>query len=228
LVADDVALNRALVAGYFEGTAHKLITATNGLEALEQAEKHRPNIILMDMRMPELDGHEATRRLKANPALKHIPVIAVTASSFREEEAKARKICDGFIRKPFNRAELIAELKRFLPCVAAEAGLGAALSSEPGDALKEAPAPAAVLARRPELLARLQDEAERVWPGLCKTMAMDKVEQFAFRLKGWAEEGQWSILTAYAENLDQQVQEFDVTRLPQTLNNFPAIVRSLS
>ena len=109
LVADDVALNRALLAGYFEGTAHKLITAANGLEAVEQAAKHRPDVILMDMRMPELDGYETTRRLKANAALKHIPVIAVTASSFREEEARARRICDGFIRKPFNRAELIAE-----------------------------------------------------------------------------------------------------------------------
>ena len=52
-MADDVALNRELVAGYFEGTALKLITATNGLEALAQAEKHRPDVILMDMRMPE-------------------------------------------------------------------------------------------------------------------------------------------------------------------------------
>jgi hypothetical protein len=129
---------------------------------------------------------------------------------------------------PADDAELVAELKRFLPCAALQAGSGATLSSEPAAALPETLVPAAVLARRPELLARLQDEAERVWPGLCKTMAMDKVEQFAFRLKVWAEEGQWSILTAYAENLDQQVQEFDVTRLPQTLNNFPAILRSLS
>src|SRR4029079_9918321 len=61
LAADDVALNRALLTGYFEGTGHELITATNGLEALEQAERHRPDVILMDMRMPELDGHEATK-----------------------------------------------------------------------------------------------------------------------------------------------------------------------
>ncbi len=228
LVADDVALNRALLTGYFEGTAHKVVLATNGLEALEQAEQHRPDVILMDMRMPELDGYQATKRLKASEELKHIPVIAVTASSFREEEARARKACDGFIRKPFNRVELIAELKRFLPCVAVEAVSGAALSSGPVAALPEALVSAAVLAKRPELLARLQDEAERVWPGLCKTMAMDKVEQFALRLKGWAEEGQWSALTAYAADLDQQVQEFDLTRLPQTLNNFPAMLRSLS
>jgi signal transduction histidine kinase/DNA-binding response OmpR family regulator len=228
LVADDVALNRALLTGYFEGTAHKLITATNGLEALEQAEKHRPDLVLMDMRMPELDGHEATKRLKANPALQHIPVIAVTASSFREEEARARKACDGFIRKPFNRGELIAELKRFLPRITPKEKLAIAPAPETSAALAAAPVSEAALARRPELLARLREEEERVWPALCKTKAMDKVEQFASRLKAWAEEGQWPSLGAYAEDLNRQVQEFDLTRLPQTLNNFPAILRSLS
>jgi signal transduction histidine kinase/ligand-binding sensor domain-containing protein/CheY-like chemotaxis protein len=227
LVADDVALNRALLAGYFEGTAHKLITATNGLEALEQAGKHRPDVILMDMRMPELDGHATTQRLKADPALKHIPVIAVTASSFREEEARARKICDGFIRKPFNRSELIAELKHFLPCITPQATLAAASAVQSAAAVAEAAVSADVLARRSALLDSLREEEERVWPHLCKTMAMDKVEQFASRLKTWAAEGQWPSLGAYAENLDQQVQEFDLTRLPQTLNNFPAILRGL-
>jgi CheY-like chemotaxis protein len=227
LVADDVALNRALLTGYFEGTAHKLITATNGLEALEQAERHRPDVILMDMRMPELDGHETTKRLKANAALKHIPVIAVTASSFREEEAKARKICDGFIRKPFNRAELIAELKRFLPCTKSEASPQMPLAPEPTPNVAAARVSAAVLARRPELLTRLREEEERVWPGLCTTLAMDKVEQFAVRLKTLAEEGHWPSLRAYAESLDQQVQEFDLDRLPNTLQNFPAIISSL-
>ena len=230
LVADDVALNRQLVAGYFEGTGHKLITAVNGLEAVAQAEKHRPDVILMDMRMPEVDGYEATKRLKANAALKHIPVIAVTASSFREEEARARKACDGFIRKPFNRAELIAELKRFLKR-AAEPEPGAATASSPAletVATVAAPISAAVLARRPELLARLREEEEKVWPGLCKTMAMDQVEQFASRLKAVAAEGHWPTLGAYADSLDQQVQEFDVDRLPQTLNRFPTILKSLS
>src|SRR5213596_3071499 len=90
-------------------------------------QRHRPDVILMDMRMPDLDGYEATAQLKANTALKYIPVIAVTASSFREEEARARKVCEGFVRKPFNRAELIAELKRFLkPALPREQGSVAA------------------------------------------------------------------------------------------------------
>ena len=176
-MADDVALNRALLTGYFEGTAHKLITATNGLEALEQAEKHRPDVILMDMRMPELDGHETTKRLKANAALKHIPVIAVTASSFREEEARARKICDGFIRKPFNRAELIAELKRFLKPQPRRQAQSRQPAPKTADARwPNAPGFGRGPGQAPELLAKLREEERTVWPAFARRKAMDEIE----------------------------------------------------
>jgi len=222
LVADDVALNRQLVAGYFEGTGHKLITATNGREAVEQAEKHRPDVILMDMRMPELDGYEATKRLKANPALKVIPVIAVTASSFREEEARARKACDGFIRKPFNRAELIAELKHFLkPAEAAATPIDAAKA-----ATRETPVSAEALAKRPGLLVKLQEEERTIWPGVCQRMEIGEVEEFALRLKSWGEEGAFEALQKYAAALMAQVEAFDVDRLPTTLRDFPSVCRA--
>ena len=77
------------------------------------------------------------------------------------------------------------------------------------------------------MLARLRDQEQRVWPGLCKRKSMDEIEQFARRLKDWADSGQWSALRAYAENLDRQVQEFDLDLLPGTLQSFPAIVSSL-
>ena len=228
LVADDVALNRALLTGYFEATGHKVVLATNGLEALEQAEKHRPDVILMDMRMPELDGHETTKRLKANPALKHIPVIAVTASSFREEEAKARKICDGFIRKPFNRAELIAELHKFLkPAVAEEEQAVSERAAAPAVAAST-PVPPEAVARRPELLADLREQQQTVWPRLCKTKSVGEIEAFAQRLCRWADEGHWPPLRSYGEMLEQQAQEFDFSKLPQTLQRFPEIIASLS
>src|SRR5439155_737811 len=185
LVADDVAPNRALLAGYFEGTPHKLITTTNGREALELAERHRPDVILMDMRMPDLNGYEATAQLKANTALKDIPVIAVTASSFREEEARARKVCEGFIRKPFNRADLIAELKRFLkPAQPREQSSEETVRSE-SPVVAEAPVAPGALAQRPELLAKLRKEQQTVWPELCQSLAMDEIEQFVQRLRGW-------------------------------------------
>jgi CheY-like chemotaxis protein len=227
LVADDVALNRALLTGYFEGTPHRLITATNGREALELAERHRPDVILMDMRMPDLNGYEATAMLKANAALKHIPVIAVTASSFREEEARARKVCEGFIRKPFNRAELIAELHRFLQPAPPREQLSAETLRSTSPIEAEEPVPPEALAQRPGLLAKLRQEQRTVWPDLCQSLAMDEIEQFVGRLRGWAEDGHWPVLRNYAASLGAQVQEFDLARLPKTLERFPDVCDSL-
>ena len=156
-------------------------------------------------------------------------MIAVTASSFREEEARARKVCDGFIRKPFNRAELIAELKRFLkpaqslkPIHVVEAG--AITLSAPESAI----VPAEVLAKRPDLLAKLDQQRQSVWPELCQSLAMDEVEQFARRLKNWAAEGHWPALLQYAAELEEQVQQFDLARLPKTLQRFPEIRERLA
>jgi signal transduction histidine kinase/ligand-binding sensor domain-containing protein/DNA-binding response OmpR family regulator len=229
LVADDVALNRQLVAGYFEGTEHKVITATNGLEALEQAAKYEPDVILMDMRMPELDGYQTTVRLKANAALRNIPVIAVTASSFRDEEARARKACDGFIRKPFNRAELITELQRFLKPAQRRDATQRRDSHGPAEASRPAAsASEAALAQRPELLQKLRQEEQTIWPRLCETKAMGEVEEFARRLQSWAGAGEWASLGDYAARLEQQVQEFDLDHLPKTLAEFPGEIAKLA
>jgi len=227
LVADDVALNRQLVAGYFEGTAHKLIPATNGREAVELAERHRPDVILMDMRMPELNGYEAAALLKANPALKHIPVIAVTASSFREEEARARKVCEGFIRKPFNRAALVAELRRFLkPAARVEATKPAVAVTPAAEALDAVPAE--LLAKWPELVAKLREEQSGGWPELCQTLELKPIEDFASRLRAWGESYGAAALRRYGEELFEQAQQFDLDRLPRTLEAFPALLEKLA
>jgi signal transduction histidine kinase/ligand-binding sensor domain-containing protein/DNA-binding NarL/FixJ family response regulator len=228
LVVDDVVLNRRLVEGYFEGTEHRLIAGTNGREGLALAEAHRPDVILMDMRMPELDGYETTKRLKANPDLKHIPVIAVTASSFREEEARAREVCDGFIRKPFNRSELIAELKRFLK--GAEAAAPEPDVATATESAKEptGPLPDEVVSRRPGLLESLRTEYTTAWARLVQTMPIGEIEEFAVKLRALAEEGRWPELHTYAGTLERQAQEFDLDRLPHTLARFTEVVEALS
>ena len=106
LVADDVAMNRDLIRAFFFGTDHQLIEAENGREAVEMARGERPDVILMDVRMPVMDGVQATRALKADPALKDIPIIVVTASAMQSEEQILKPICDGYLRKPISRADL--------------------------------------------------------------------------------------------------------------------------
>ncbi len=224
LVADDVALNRALLSGYFEGTGHTVILATNGREAVELAEQHRPDVVLMDMRMPEMDGYEATRRIRETAGLQQTPVIAVTASSFRDEEARARKVCDGFIRKPFNRAELIAELKRFLrPATVSEPTSRAAATPAETDAAPPAPVSAAALTRRPAIIAKLRQELESVWPRLSRTMDMAEIEEFTGRLHTLATDGEFPDLLAYAGRLTRDVEAFDVDQLVKALHQFPSV-----
>ena len=224
LAADDVELNRALLSGYFEGTGHKVILATNGREAVELAEQHRPDVVLMDMRMPEMDGYEATRRIRETAGLQQTPVIAVTASSFRDEEARARKVCDGFIRKPFNRAELIAELKRFLrPATVSEPQSRAAATPAETDVALPAPVSDAALARRPAIIAKLRQELESVWPRLSRTMDMAEIEEFTGRLHTLATEGEFPDLLACAARLARDVEAFDVDQLVRALQQFPAV-----
>jgi CheY-like chemotaxis protein len=114
LIVDDVKLNRVLLKRFL--SAFDIFEAANGLEALESAEKHHPDVILMDMKMPEMDGYEATRQLKANEQLRHIPIIAVTASAFEDDERDIRSMgCDGYIKKPVSKRDLIQTLIQFLP-----------------------------------------------------------------------------------------------------------------
>ena len=151
----------------------------------------------------------------------------MTASSFREEEARARKVCEGFIRKPFNRADLITELGRFLKPAAVPEQKPAAetLAAQPAEA---GPVSPETLAKRRELAAKLRHEHTSVWPRLGQTMAIGEIEEFAARLTVMAEEGHWPELGALASAIQEQAQDFDLDRLPQTLQRFGEICQRLA
>ena len=104
LVADDVSANRELVKGFLDGQPLSFVEAENGEEAIEAARLHQLALILMDIKMPVLDGFSASKRLKADPQLRQIPVIALTGSVLRESEDEILQVCDGFLRKPVSRA----------------------------------------------------------------------------------------------------------------------------
>jgi two-component system, cell cycle response regulator DivK len=114
LIIEDVKLNVELLTQLLEDE-YELITASNGEEGVTMAAQEWPDLILMDMSLPVMSGWEATRRLKANEALKHIPVIALTAHAMSGDEAKARAAgCDDYLTKPLNEDLLFEKVKRFL------------------------------------------------------------------------------------------------------------------
>jgi len=111
LVADDSTVNRRILARLLESAGARVIQAAGGQEALQLAREHRPDIVFMDVRMPDLNGLEATRRLKADVATQDIPVIVVTASAFGDTRAAAREAgCIDYLPKPVRAESLFAAL----------------------------------------------------------------------------------------------------------------------
>jgi CheY-like chemotaxis protein len=115
LVVDDTEWNRDLIVQLLEDE-YIVVQAVDGADAVAKTAQERPDLILMDLGMPVMDGWEATRKIKANPDLKHIPVIAVTSHAMVGDEIQARQAgCDDYLPKPIDDEELIKKIKKFLP-----------------------------------------------------------------------------------------------------------------
>jgi CheY-like chemotaxis protein len=114
LIVEDVELNRDLLVQLLEDD-YTLVLAADGAAALDLAAQARPDLILMDLSLPVVDGWEATRRLKADPALARIPVIALSAHAMRGDEECARASgCDDYLAKPIDETLLFEKLARYL------------------------------------------------------------------------------------------------------------------
>jgi two-component system cell cycle response regulator DivK len=116
LVVEDQEDNMKILRDMLLAAGYEIMEAVNGEEGLAVVAKQRPDLILMDIQIPILDGYEATRRIKADPALKSIPIIAVTSHALDGGEDKARAAgCDDFVAKPYSPRQLLAKVRQYLP-----------------------------------------------------------------------------------------------------------------
>ena len=116
LIVEDNELNMKLFRDLLEAHGYQTIGTNKGTEALGLVRQHRPDLILMDIQLPGIDGYEATRRIRAIPDLAKVPIIAVTSYALSGDEAKTREAgCDGYVAKPFSPRQLLAKVREFLP-----------------------------------------------------------------------------------------------------------------
>jgi CheY-like chemotaxis protein len=114
LIVEDVEYNRDLLVQLLE-EEYEIVTAADGAAGIEAAARERPDLILMDLSLPGVDGWEATRRLKARSETENIPVIALTAHAMQGDEERARACgCDDYLTKPIDEDQLFAKLARLL------------------------------------------------------------------------------------------------------------------
>ena len=118
LVVDDYQDAREMYAEYLQFSGFRVAEARNGNEAVEQAFALKPDLILMDLSLPGMDGWEATRRLKADDSTKHIPIVALTGHALAgASEGAKRAGCDSFVTKPCLPDDLVVEVRRMLNAV---------------------------------------------------------------------------------------------------------------
>jgi two-component system cell cycle response regulator DivK len=116
LVVEDEEDNRQILRDLLATSGYEMVEAKDGEQALAAVDQHRPDLILMDIQLPIMDGYEATRRIRANPANKRIPIIAVTSYALSGNERIALAAgCDAYVPKPYSPRELLAKIREFLP-----------------------------------------------------------------------------------------------------------------
>jgi two-component system, cell cycle response regulator DivK len=116
LVVEDEEDNRQILRDLLASSGYEMVEAKDGEQALAAVDQHRPDLILMDIQLPIMDGYEATRRIRANPANKRIPIIAVTSYALSGNESIALAAgCDAYVPKPYSPRELLAKIREFLP-----------------------------------------------------------------------------------------------------------------
>jgi two-component system cell cycle response regulator DivK len=116
LVVEDQEDNRRILRDLLVSAGYEMVEAVNGEEGVALAERLSPDLILMDMQLPGLDGYEAMRQIKADPVLRRIPIIAVTSYALSGDDEKARQAgCDAYVAKPYSPRALLVKIREYLP-----------------------------------------------------------------------------------------------------------------
>jgi len=115
LVVEDQPDNRQILRDLLGNAGYDLVEAENGVEALAAVAKRRPDLILMDIQLPILDGYEATRRIRSDTDLQSVPILAVTSYALAGDDAKALAAgCNGYVTKPYSPRKLLAKIREYL------------------------------------------------------------------------------------------------------------------
>jgi len=226
MIVDDIESNRRLISENFSSETMQVIEAEDGEKAVMLASQFLPDLIFMDIRMPVMDGFEATKLIKSNSKTCKIPVIALTASMRRQDQDKDyEKYFDGYLRKPVSRSELFRELAKFLKCsqiddMSIKAGSDVVTS----DIQK---VPDFTKAEALELLNFIDGNLHKQWKEASEFQMSDGIETFARNAKAVGEKFKVDDLAQFGDNLLHYVDNFDLNKMDKSLKDYPKLIANI-
>ncbi|MCP4755261.1 MAG: response regulator [Proteobacteria bacterium] len=225
LVVDDIAANREVVSELLDRAGLEVIEAEEGERALIFAQERLPDLIFMDIRMPVMDGYQATKRMKSEPKTRHIPVVALTASAQTEDEAKIMSSgFDGFLFKPIEMEPLFRHLSKYLTVQTKDAESDAVPASPPQ------PPPISTLSEVKDinlLLETLKNTMLQEWENLKGAMDMEAIRTFTERVLRLSEEHRADDLESYSRNMLDDIEHLDLEGIEHKLAAFPTEIERL-
>ncbi len=221
LLAEDISTNREVVRGFLRKQPLEIIEAENGEQAVKLAREFMPDLILMDIQMPVMDGIEAIKKIKTDPELKHIPIIALTASVFNKDIENLKLLCEGYLRKPVSGYNLLRKLAKIL--MQEDLEPRRIISDE-----KEEPEKEEDYIVKKDFYDFVNGELTEKWKSVSGTMGIDDIEEFGKIIIESSEKNNCIPLIRYGKKLLETTQSLRVEKMVKLLNYFPQFVNKFS
>lgn len=215
LVVDDVDTNRMLIKEILEKTNIEVIEASNGKEALDIAAEEKPELILLDIRMPVMNGFETLAKLRENPDIANIPVVALNAAGMREDQGKiSRYDFNGYVLKPVQIDELFQEIIKFLKHSVGSHEIKIITDKKDlkGKSLPE------------ELYQLIVDKVYPEWKRIKKNRFVNEISEFAKQISDLGIQYKNELLTEYGKELESYAESFDIESMNEKLEEFQQFI----
>jgi len=224
LVVDDVSSNIEMIESLLMASGLTILSAENGETALTLIEEISPDLILLDIQMPGIDGYEVARRIKANPVKNQIPVIAFTASVFDTDKIRNSNVFDGILFKPVSRAVLYKELSKFLKYNIENK----IVDTDKKNMLTPAGFSSDLILALPEILIVLNDKFMPIWESIKDHLILYKIEAFCEELIQLADKYKFVFLYDYANQMKEDLESVDLESLKKIIRDFPQIITKIA
>ncbi|MCE3226842.1 MAG: histidine kinase [Bacteroidetes bacterium] len=214
LLVEDIESNRDVVKGFLELSNLNVIVSENGKEAIEQLEKLKPDLILMDMMMPVMDGYTTTKVIRKQKRYDKVPIVALTASALKHSEDDIRGLCNDYLRKPISRIELAKVLAKYLEhSVSSNFVWDSNLEDTTGS-----------IKLCDKVKVELRDKFYDYWTEVSHLMSIDDIQDFSNQLLEYAQVLDSPALEDYVKTLISYTENFEIEKMNATFLRFKKLI----